>query len=326
MKMERIDYIIIKYLTRTASPGERNKLLAWLEESEENKKYFRGFKDVYDLGSLENHLKESRTEEQWRRFKRETVAGRTARMPTTGYAILRYVAVFLLGCFALQTVWYFTRPEKEEIARTLIETGVGDRTTLTLPDGSKVWINSCSSVSYDNTYGVADRKIELQGEAFFDVNSDTLTPFLVRADKFLYRVTGTSFNVYSFAGENEVSIALLEGGVIIEYDERHERLYPGEVFVFNKKTGESIRKKKDVDRLAFWRKGEAVFDNMTFEELSKRLERRFGVVFRFENEQIKTESFSGSFYHHESLETVLKVISTSVPVRYTIEEGIVYIK
>ncbi len=325
--MEHIDDIIIRYISGGITSEEEILLFDWLEKSEENRKYFRSLKDTYDLGQLKDDLHESRVEEQWNKFKQQVSIKdkNTGRKISLFYSFVRYVAIFLLGWFGFQAFLHIAKSDPV-ITQTLIETGVGDRSMVTLPDGSNVWINACSSVSYDNTYGQTDRRVSLQGEAFFKVNSDTLKPFLVQADIFTYRVTGTSFNVYSFTDENEITIALLEGGVTIEYNEYAEKLFPGEIFIYDKITGEPTRKSIDINRLGSWRNGELIFDNMTFEELAKRLERSFNVKFVFEKENIKRESFGGSFRNYESLDTILKVISTSIRVNYKIEEDIVYIK
>ncbi|MCD8270424.1 MAG: hypothetical protein LUD46_19650 [Parabacteroides sp.] len=108
-----------------------------------------------------------------------------------------------------------------------------------------------------------------------------MKPFLVKVDKFTYRVTGTSFNVYAFDEDDEISIALLEGGVTIEYDSNTRKLYSEEMFTYNKKNNEITLKKVNVNLLTSWCRGEFVFDNMTFDELARRLERSYKVEFVF---------------------------------------------
>ncbi|MDR2916148.1 MAG: DUF4974 domain-containing protein [Tannerella sp.] len=327
--MEYIDLLIIKYLSKNASPEEHDVLLAWLEKEEENQIYFRSLKDTYDLGCLEFDMKESRVKSEWNKFRQTIPAvSPTAGWRLAGVVLARYAAVFILGLLCLRFIHYLSdRPEEKLLAsNTQIETSVGDRSKITLPDGSIVWINACSSITYDHTFGEKDRSVSLQGEAYFEVKTDTLKPFLVHADKFIYRVTGTSFNVYAFEGEKEVSIALLEGGVTIEYDNKSHKLFPEEMFSYNKQKDEATLKKVNVNLLSSWRQGEFTFDNMTFDELIKRLERSFNVKFVFENQKIRKETFGGTLRDYDSLETIMKVIKTSIPVKYRIEENIVYIR
>jgi len=326
--MEQIDLIITKYLSRNASPEEHAFLLAWLEENEENRDYFRSLKDAYDLGRLEFDMKESQVKSEWNKFINTiSPAQPTIKWRSLGISFIRYAAVFILGLLCLQFIYYLSdRPEEKLVVNTLIEAGVGDRSKVTLPDGSVVWINACSSITYDNTFGEKDRTISLQGEAYFEVKTDTLKPFLVQADKFTYRVTGTSFNVYAFEEDEEICIALLEGGVTIEYEGNNRKLYPEQMFIYNKRSNEATLKKVDVNLLSSWRQGEFVFDNMSFDELVRRLERSYNVKFVFENQKIRKETFGGTLRDYDSLETIMKVIQTSIPIKYRIEENVVYIR
>lgn len=326
--MEKIDTIILHHLQRSSSQKEQNLLLKWLEESEENRQYFRSLKDAHDLGKLDLNIRNSLVDQQWKKFE-EQVLHKNNKVGSSRYFIsfMRYAAVFILGVICFQAVHNLSKQGEETISKiTIIETGVGERSKITLPDGSKIWLNACSSLAYDDKYGHIDRQVHIKGEGYFEVHTDTLKPFLVHADRFTYKVTGTSFNVYSFDDENETSIALLEGGVTIEYENLSERLRPGQVFTFNKESGQYTRNIVDVNRLSSWRKGELVFDNITFEELAKRLERNFNVQFVFENNNVRKHSFGGSFRNYESIETIMKVISTSTPVKYKIRENIVHVK
>ena len=166
----------------------------------------------------------------------------------------------------------------------------------------------------------------MKGEAYFEVKKDSTRPFLVHADQFTFRVTGTSFNVYAFDDDHEMSLALIEGSVTAEKGTYSEKIRPGEVLVYDKTRAKISHKQLITSSYTAWRYGEMFFDKMTFEELTLRLERNFNVKFKFENQKIKKESFGGSFRKYESLETIMKVISTSTPVKYRIEKDTVYIK
>lgn len=326
--MEKIDNIILRYLHKTSSPKEQDLLLKWLEENEINRQYFRSLKDAHDLGKLDINIRNSQVDQQWAKFE-EQIVRKNNKTGISRYFIpvMRYAAVFILGLICFQAVLYLTKQDENKISKpTIIETGIGERSKISLPDGSNIWINTCSSIAYDSNYGNTDRQVYLKGEGYFEVYTDTLKPFLVHADRFTYKVTGTSFNVYSFDDENETSIALLEGGVTIEYENLSEKLLPGQGFIFNKESGKYTRTTVDVKRLSSWREGELVFDNITFEELAKRLERNFNIQFVFENNNVRKYSFGGSFRNYESVETIMKVISTSTPVKYKIRENIVYVK
>jgi ferric-dicitrate binding protein FerR (iron transport regulator) len=332
--MEQTELLIIRYLTGELSQEERILLLSRLEADEERRKYFRSLKDAYDLGRLEVDMKDSRMKSQWNKFARMIRKTDSVGIwKSTGITLLRYAAVFMLGICASSIYPVadrfagYVRREDERMAETKIETGVGDKSKILLPDGSTVWLNACSSILYGGDMtGDDERSVYLKGEAYFVVKTDMRRPFLVRTDGLTYRVTGTSFNVYAFEEEDVSSVALLDGGVSIVYDNRSHSLCPGELFVYNKVTREFTVKKADVNLLSSWRRGEFVFDNMTFEELVNRLQRLYNVEFVFENEKIRKETFGGTLRDFDSLETIMNVIQTSIPIKYKIEENKVFIR
>lgn len=311
--MEQIDSIIIKYLSASTTVEEEAQLLAWLENNLENQKYFRSLKDAYDLGQVEQLFETSRPNEQWIDFKQKiNSASKYFRMRKLVVEMTRYAAVLIVGIICYQTLLHLFKSE-ELFSETQIETGVGERAQILLPDSSRVWINSCSELSYSNSFGKKERSVYMKGEAYFEVHSNKEKPFLVHNEMFTYRVTGTSFNVSAFHDENQTSIALLEGGVVIEFGKTKEKIYPGEQFVFNKSTGKYWREKIDVNRLKLWRTGDITFENITFDELTRKLERSFNVSFVFQNEELKKETFSGSFHNYDPMETILEVLKVSTP-------------
>jgi ferric-dicitrate binding protein FerR (iron transport regulator) len=327
--MDKTELLIIKYLSKSTSLQEQAELLEWLEANEENRAHFRSLKDTYDLGQMKPDREGSQVHNQWIKFAGTATSKETKKPAHTlqVYSFMRYAAIFITG--ALLSYFTYSLPDGTEeetlLATTKIETGIGERSKVTLPDGSTVWINACSSVSFDNSFGNKTRSIVLEGEAYFEVQTDSIKPFLVHTDKFTHRATGTSFNVYSFGSENEMSIALLEGKVSVEYDINKEQLSPGEMITYNKSTGRLIRSHVDVCHISSWRYGEYTFDDLTFEELSKRLERMYNIRFIFDNKRISRMRFGGTLRNSYSLETIMKVIKTSVPVKYTIHENTIHI-
>ncbi|MCD8270422.1 MAG: hypothetical protein LUD46_19640 [Parabacteroides sp.] len=106
--MEQVDLIIIKYLSKNASLEEQTSLLAWLEECEDNRIYFRSLKDAYDLGRLELDMKESQVKSEWRKFVKTNLEAQPVfRWKSIGYTFMRYAAVFILGLLCIQLMHNF---------------------------------------------------------------------------------------------------------------------------------------------------------------------------------------------------------------------------
>ena len=330
MTEEKIHILLVRYLTKEASTAEEEELLAWLMQSEDHRKTFRSLKDAFDLGQFEKHIANSNTAAEWEKLlRRIRLAEKPVRTISPFRIMLRYAAVFVLGLLCMKaTDLIFSKKDVAHLPEmiTKIETGKGERSRVTLPDSTVVWLNACSSISYDRNFGNTARKVNMKGELFFDVRKDTAKPFLVCTDSLNYLVTGTSFNVYSFDNENIESMVLIEGAVTLRFGNNSLDIKAGELTEFDKNASAIRRQNINPNLYAQWRFGELMFSNMTFEELAKRLERNFNVTFVFENEKAKKESFGGTFRHYDSLETIMKVISTSTPVKYKIEKDIVYVR
>lgn len=326
--MTQTDTLIIKYLTGSASFEEQAALLKWLEESEANRVHFRSMKDIYDSGRLKYERQNSRVESQWDMFRKTVFANQPAgNLFVNRFAWMRYVAVFILGMFSVFGIRHIMGKKPEQaVTQTRIETGVGDKSKTTLPDGTVVWLNACSSLLYGDFSGNRERTVYLKGEAYFEVKTDKQRPFSVCTERLTYRVTGTSFNVYAFEEEETSSVALLEGGVMIESGKWLHALRPGEVFTYDKNTCTFTVEKKDVELLSSWRRGEFVFDKMTFGELIHRLERLYHVKFVCDNLEVQQATFGGTLKDYDSLETIMNVLKTSLRISYTIEENTVFIR
>jgi len=330
MTEEKIHILTVKYLTKESSAEEAEELLTWLLQNENHRQLFRSLKDAYDLGQFEKHIQNSDTTAEWEKLlQRIRPAIKQTQTKRLLVKIARYAAVFVLGLMGMKAIDLFLT-QKDTIpvtpSITKIETDKGERSKVTLPDSTIVWLSACTAINYDQNFGVSARKINMQGEAYFEVRKDASKPFTVCTDSLTYLVTGTSFNVYSFNNDNVESLVLIEGAVTLSIGDYRTEVKPGELIEFDKTARKVHRRQVKQDFYTSWRSGELMFDKMTFEELAGRLERNFKVTFIFENERVKKESFSGTFRYYDTLETILKVITTSTPITYRIDKGIVYIK
>ena len=181
---------------------------------------------------------------------------------------------------------------------------------LVLADGSRVWLNAGSSLKYPETFSNGERRVYLEGEAFFEVSSDSLKPFVVKTAEANVKVLGTSFNVMNYKDEAKVEVALLKGKVKFE-DTRNRQtraLVPGEVVRMDKASTSIVLTKEDVSRESAWRTGYFYFENMSMEELVVKLERWYQVKFTFASEKVKQMRFTGAVTRYRDLEYVLKMI------------------
>ena len=192
----------------------------------------------------------------------------------------------------------------------------GQKSSVTLPDGSRVMINSASTISYTSDYNVKERNVFLSGEAYFDVASNADIPFVVHADKVSVTALGTEFNVKAYAEDPYVVTTLVEGSVRTEAGTQYELLTRAQEASYNKEADVLLAYDvKDISRAVPWIRNELLFENESLADIAVTLERMYNVSIIFEDEAVKEYSYTG-LIRNNSLQNVLELISSTSPVGY----------
>lgn len=165
----------------------------------------------------------------------------------------------------------------DEISFITKETGVGEKLTLTFPDGTKATLNSLSRISFSSTYGKSDRVVVLEGEAFFEIAPDEKLPFRLETGSVTTTALGTAFN--AFSREGQIKIALTEGRVSVESVDQMVRLTPREMAFLEDSDEEPELSVTSFDpsRVVAWKDGRIVFDNKPLKDILNDLETWYGV-------------------------------------------------
>ena len=197
----------------------------------------------------------------------------------------------------------------------------GQRAQITLADGTKVWLNSESTLSYRSDFGRRDRDVELDGEAYFEVAKNKEIPFYVNTETNQVRVVGTHFNVCAYKGSNEFETTLVEGIVdIYAYDNERPltRLTKNEFFgSYQGKYKKAVLPSYDYLR---WREGLYCFDDSPFSCILTKLEKYYNVKITVENPKVLNYRCTGKFKEQDGVEHILKVIQKDHPFTYSISE------
>ena len=143
--------------------------------------------------------------------------------------------------------------------RNIVQTLTGMEYTLTLSDGTKVFLNAETKLKFPTIFKGDQRVVELEGEAYFEVRKDEAHPFIVKTVSMNVRVLGTSFNVRSYVNEHDVTATLVEGKVAVSDGEVEKMLVPGEQAVYIKETGKMEVKEVDVSLYTAWHSGKFIF-------------------------------------------------------------------
>lgn len=228
---------------------------------------------------------------------------------------------------------YSGSSEKEELAFNTLTIPYGRTFQLELSDGTIAHLNAGSSVRYPIQFleGM-ERQIFVTGEAYLDVAEDKQHPFIVNAKELNVRVLGTEFNVSAYPEDETTEIVLVEGSVSLYTDNevyengKNTLLESGYKASFDK-TNESIAKEAvSTGIYTSWRNGELVFRDMTFENILKKLERRYDVTITNDNMQLSREKFQASFGELPPIEMVLDELKEVYDIDYSINGNKITIK
>lgn len=231
--------------------------------------------------------------------------------------------IILVSLFA---IWLRAYDTSDKIQMIVKETAPGVKSRIAMPDGSQVFLNAGSRITYRTDFGKDARVIQLEeGEAYFDVAPDTSRPFQVVSAGYVTTALGTAFNIQAFRDGPRLEIALQHGRILItrpEEDSHFEmQLAPGEGLMITRATGRSEKVAVDTLRAFGWKSGVLVFNEYSFEEVVKTLERWYGVQIRVTGKP-QLWSFNGRF-DNKSLDQVLESLSFTYDLSYSIHGKIV---
>ncbi len=207
----------------------------------------------------------------------------------------------------------------EPIAYNTMTTPKGRQFQLTLPDGTKVWLNAASSLRYPTLFGGKDRMVEVSGEAYFEVAPNN-RPFRVKIDNTTeIQVLGTHFNVNAYTDESSVNTTLLEGAVRIVKGDRKMILPPGQQALTGQSQAITLNTNPDLEKVMAWKNGIFDFQDATLEEVMRQLQRWYDIDIVYEKNIPKIE-FVGKMGRDLSLSEVLHGLELS-KVHFRLEEG-----
>lgn len=232
---------------------------------------------------------------------------------------MRVAVVLLLPALITIGALSYLLIEKTNTAEAWAEihSPVGTRTRFQLPDGSKGWLNSGSTIKYPVSF--SKRQVEVTGEALFDVTHKNSSEFRVITPYFDVKVLGTRFDIIAYEND-ETAEVILERGKVQVLDKSNKlksELAPDEHFVYNKNTKQSIKKAIDSGSYINWTEGVLIFKNEPMSEIVRRLGRKYNADIILGDEALKSLVFRATF-QDESLDEICKMLSEVAPIEYKI--------
>lgn len=197
----------------------------------------------------------------------------------------------------------------------------GRRTSLTLSDGTKLWLNSGSRTIFPVVFSDNKREIFLEGEAYLEVAHDNTKPFFVVTNNMKIKVLGTKFDVSAYSDDAKISVVLVDGSVKATIDTRETVMKPNQLLTYHKDSKETSLEQTDVLSLISWKDGWLYCDKENLDAIAAKLSRYYNVKIEFEDNQAKEMSLTGKLDLKGECSEVFKAISTTAPILYVIDKN-----
>ncbi len=301
--------LITKYFEGEITAAERKLLFSMIQTDEKLRKDFSSVQNLYALSSwLPNENDEFEAVDKLAAFKQTHC--RKKRYPIH---IIKHAAGYAAAiCITILSTWMVMNdrePAEEMVTYEEFTTPSGQRAMVKLHDGTTVWLNARSTLRYPNHFAREERKVELDGEAFFDVEHNEHKPFVVSTEKLDIKVLGTKFNVFAYKGREEFNTALLEGSVKV-----YERMNEEKALFMNPNECVELKDNKLVKRpmgntdFLLWKEGIYAFDDVPFEDIIKKFELYYDIVITVNNSKLMKYKFSGKFRQRDGGESALRTL------------------
>ncbi|NWJ52479.1 MAG: FecR family protein [Bacteroidetes bacterium] len=347
--MERLPWELLdKYFKKQITNSEQEILEEWIAESEEHILLFNEIDaDIKAGRPFPGHFNED-TIQQWNEFKEDFEFPRYFSMPIKKlYRIAAAIMIPLLlaGLLGGYIISKSVIKDDNYGALTTIYSPGGQKTKVTLPDNSIVWLNAKTTLKYATVFNQKQRIVFIDGEAFFDVTHDQTRPFIVRTSTINIKVYGTTFNVKAYKDDDVAEATLVKGKITIlginapGKGSQEIIIHPNETFrylkegaILNKavlsdtKTKDKaiskrvepivqIAQKVDVAPIVAWKDGKLCFKNESFSTLAYKLEQWYDVKIHFEDAEVQEIKYTGKF-EKENINQVLRYLQILTPFEY----------
>jgi ferric-dicitrate binding protein FerR (iron transport regulator) len=309
---------IVELITGNVTEDEKNDILNQVKGDAQLRKDFNLIKNAWALSSFKVGMSELKIERSYLKVQ-SRINDRKKFSPIGLYTWFKYAAILLIifgaGIFSgkyIPEMGNERNTAKNEPTEFVVPSG--QMAEVNLPDGSHVWLNSESRLSFTDNFLDKTRNVTLKGEALFKVQKGE-RPFVVSTKFGEVRVKGTTFNVYAF--ENSTfQTTLVEGSVTYRNSELKKdiSLSPGQQIVLNKKEGIQVRDVK-TDLYTSWKDGLIIFEKEPLRDVMKKLERHFGIRIDLDDNHLSDIRFTGKI-ENESLDEVMEYINKTKPIDY----------
>ncbi len=314
MEESRMEGLLVRYYDGRLTTEELAEVERWMRASDANRKTAE---QIYYLCFASDALETKRRTDTAGAFAKVRRRIRAAWWRSAMRRAERVAAVLLLPLAGL-TAWALAHIGNEFDSMVEIRSTTGMVSCVTLPDSTRVWLNSDSFLRYPARFG-KERRVMLCGEGYFNVAKDSERKFVVEARTTEVEVYGTEFNVEAYDGDC-IRTTLVSGRVGVKYDDQHHRrqtvrMMPGQQVIYNDRTGVVYLNEADISCNTSWKEGRIVLNNTSLEDALRMIGNKYNVEFLLRNDRLRGNKFTGTF-SNQSLDVILRYFTISSNIRF----------
>lgn len=331
-------HIVDKFFEGKCSKDE----IVFLEEQLKDyskKEYFQKLESQYNALEIITNESEFSTADGYSNFQNSIHKGRRLNL----IPLFKYAAVFIVSISLTVLVMNMLDDGLvADVSPFEISTPIGSRSKIVLPDGTKVWLNSGSGLTHNFKQNSFKRVVNLKGEAFFDVATDSSRRFVVKTTDIDVTVYGTEFNIKAYPEDKTIETTLVSGRLSVKSSKgtglfkKETMLKPNQSAVYLKPNKTEVAKsekrkievstRKVMEDVTSWKDEKLVFIDEPMSSLVVKLQRWYGVEITIEDKKLLNYKYTGRFENNETIHQFMRIIELTTPIEYTIDKNIVNIK
>jgi ferric-dicitrate binding protein FerR (iron transport regulator) len=314
--------ILARILTGEANSDEKENFYRCLSQNKEKEKEFIEMKDLWVRSTMENST--INVEAEYLTFLNKLDLTGKQSIFTIG-KVLKYAAIFIALLSIGGLSGYLITKNSIQYAETGMQKYTamkGSVSIIEFPDGTKVWLNSGSQLTYREDRKSKQRLAELTGEAYFEVKHREGVPLFVKANQIVVKDLGTTFNIRAYADDSYVETSLIEGkaDILSSNGSRMISLKPGESAMYLTRNKSLKLRIIEENVLSAWRDGKFVIRDQRLEDIFKELSRWYDVKFTFRNEELRNYRYTGNIKKSTTAQHVMKMLKETANFNYQIIE------
>ena len=324
--MERMTHTLLEKFVRNSITSQEGKELKNSVAKMSNEELARALSDVW-----ENYDTLVTVPDDVGHFMKKLSPTPYSRRPRFLYTFLKIAAAIVIPILLGTQIYFYYSNEKLNSllnSQLMVQVESGDKTELTLPDGTKVYLNATTSLSYPSDFGLKNRNIYLSGEAYLVVSKDVKKPFYVQTENVNIEVLGTTFNICAYPEQEHVGTMLIEGSVKLTTTGNRAHavvMKPHEKVVYSKLNDSLYISPTSGEFETAWMRGELVFRSTCFSDIMKKLEKRYGMKIEILENKYNLDLFTGSF-KEDNIYDVLKILQMHYDFTFKVKDDKIVIK